>query len=134
MKIPRRAIALIVLSYLALLGFVVVSAINQYAIIKPFVVEISAQPSPFTVDAVNFNYDPVSNRYVSCDVTVTNTAALESTATVYVQLNNATGQAIASGSNTVSLTASQSATVTIDLAWSQGASADDVAGGWITVS
>ena len=134
MNIPKRAIALLVISYLAMLGSMVVSAINQYAIIKPFVVEISAQPSPFTVDAVNFNYNPASNQYVSCDVTVTNTATTESTATVYVQLNNATGLPIASGSHVLSLAGGQSATVTVDLAWLPEASADDIAGGWITVT
>ena len=134
MNVPRRAIGLLIISYLAMIGFMLVSAINQYALIKPFVVEISAQPSPFTVDAVSFNYDPALNRYVSCEVTVTNNAASELMATVYVQLNNATGVAVASGSKGVTLASGESATVTVELSWSSNASVEDIAGGWITVT
>ena len=56
------------------------------------------------------------------------------TATVYVQLNNATGVAVASGSKGVTLASGESAIVTVDLSWSSNASVEDIAGGWITVT
>jgi hypothetical protein len=109
------------------------SALTSYMLVKPYVLTISTGSAPFDVEAINFNYDPASNRYESCQVTVKNLGSNALTAAVSVYLRNATQSIVASGQYSGSFSPG-STPITIALAWTSGAAVNDVANGWTVIT
>lgn len=130
--VPKWVLISLVVSLISMTCLTLVSAITSYTLVKPFVVNITVQPNPFIVDALSFAYDPNTNRYTTCTVTITNSGAAQN-GLIHVQLNNAEGTAIATGDYSGNIASGQSQ-IQVSLSWTGTATVSDVAGGWVTVT
>jgi len=111
--------------------YTVSSAILQYTLVKPFVMDIAVAGSKLTVDGFSLTYDPQTNRYTNCTVQVHNYGSGSLAGMVYVTLYNGTKFNIASGQCNGSFIGVR--TVTIPLVWAGGKTAVEVIGGRVSV-
>jgi len=121
-----------------MLTFTIASAATEYSIVKPFAATLTFTEPVLKVEAVDFGayFDPDTNQYTSCDVTVKNydTGAAHS-GTVYVYLYDASGNEVASGQLSFDpLSPNAQVTLTVSLTWVSGKSLDDVASGRVVVA
>jgi len=122
----------------SMLTFTIASAATEYSIVKPFAATLTFTEPVLKVEAVDFGayFDPDTNQYTSCDVTVKNyDAGAAHSGTVYVYLYDASGSEVASGQLSFDpLSPSAQVTLTVSLTWVSGKSLDDVASGRVVVA
>lgn len=130
-QVPRWVAAFLVIATMSSL-MLAAFAITSYTLVKPFTVSITTAPCPLSITSMSFAYDPDLNRWISCTVQINNPTTSPVTATVYVYLKNATANTIASGQHAQTFPAGNTV-ITIALNWAEGATADDVAGGYAVI-
>lgn len=117
--------------------FTVSAAVTEYTIVKPYVVTISTAPQSLKIDELDFGsyYDPETNTYTSCKVTVRNYGGTEKSGTIYVYLFDSTGTEIAHGNaSTGTVAAGITVLKEASLAWVSGNTVDDIASGRAVVA
>ena len=106
-------------------------ALTSYTLVKPFTLTITTAPCPLSVNQISFAYEPSLNQYTSCSLQIANGGS-PMLATVYVYLKNATGETVANGSLTQTFP-SGNTNIVVALTWLNGATVDDVAGGYVVI-
>lgn len=129
--VPRWVAVCLAVSILSAVGYSAY-ALTSYTIIKPFTLTLTTAATPFDISSVNFAYDPGTNQYPSCTLSIVNSGSQSVTATVYVYLKNATGSTVANGQLTQAFSPG-TITVTVTLTWASGKTVADVAGGYIVI-
>lgn len=130
-QMPKWVAICLAMSVVATLCFTAL-ALTSYTLVKPFTLAITTASCPFTVDSVSFSYDPDTNQYPQCTLTVSNTGTSSMSATVHVILKDAGQNIVASGQLSQMFTQGATA-VTVTLSWVSGKTVDAVSGGYITV-
>jgi len=130
-QMPRWVAICLAMSVVATLCFTAL-ALTSYTLVKPFTLANATASCPFTVDSVSFSYDPETNQYPQCTLTVSNTGTSPMSATVHVILKDAGQNIVASGQLSQMFTQGATA-VTVTLSWVSGKTVDAVSGGYITV-
>ena len=106
-------------------------ALTSYTLVKPFTLTITTAPCPLSVNQISFAYEPSLNQYTSCSLQIANGGS-PMAATVYVYLKNASDTTIAQGSLTQTFP-SGNTNIVVALTWVNGATVDDVAGGYVVI-
>jgi len=130
-QMPRWVAAFLVIATMSSL-MLAAFAITSYTLVKPFTVSITTAPCPLSITSMSFTYDPNLNQWTSCTVQINNPTTSPVSATVYVYLKNATASTIAFGQHAQTFPAGNTV-VTVALNWVEGATADDVAGGYAVI-
>jgi len=106
-------------------------ALTSYTLVKPFTLTITTAPCPLSVNQISFTYEPSLNQYTSCNLQIANSGS-PMPATVYVYLKNASDTTIAQGSLTQTFP-SGNTNIVVALTWLNGATVNDVAGGYVVI-
>jgi len=122
----------------SMLTFTIASAATEYTVVKPFTATLSFTEAVLKVEAVSFGayYDPDTNRFTDCDVTVKNyDAQYAHSGSIYVYLFDANGNEVASGQLSFDpISPNDQVTLKVTLTWISGKSLSDVASGRVVVS
>jgi len=122
----------------SMLTFTIASAATEYSIVKPFAATLTFTEPVLKVEAVDFGayFNPDTNQYTSCDVTVKNyDAQYAHSGTIYVYLFDANGDQVASGQLSFDpISPNDQVTLKVTLTWAEGKSLSDVASGRVVVA
>ena len=122
----------------SMLTFTIANAATEYTVVKPFTATLSFTEAVLKVEAVSFGayYDPDTNRFTDCDVTVKNyDAQYAHSGAIYVYLFDANGNEVASGQLSFDpISPDDQVTLKVTLTWASGKSLSDVASGRVVVS
>jgi len=131
--VPFRTAVLLALVALSALTFTVASAITEYSFLKPYVANLAFSESRLKVDTVTLNFDVQQFIYTSAQVVVRNIGSETATGTVYMYFYDSGGATIATGQNSVTVSAGSTATITVTLGWTTGKNATHLASGKVII-
>lgn len=134
-KLFSKAILLALL--VAIISFsigIVIGQETSFTLIKPYVMPITTIAPDLKIESVVFNFDVITSRYLSVDVTVKNYASVVKSGTIYVYLLDKTGNTVASSDLvTGSIGSDLTVTKTLTLLWVTENIVENVTSGHITV-